>query len=149
MKGSLFRGILTYSSWWSNIDLSFKTGWNWKCLAWLTETFTEQRSIWRIQQGESQASRAFRQRKQATGETAQQFLATSRTMAGMCNFANNDRELRDQLVLGCLDEDSLAELDRTIRPLLIKIYQLRSADSKNPPTVKCLIQKTANCSVNT
>jgi len=34
------------------------------------------------------------------------------------------------------------------RPLLMKIHQLRSADSKNPPTAKCLIQKPTNCSVN-
>jgi len=34
------------------------------------------------------------------------------------------------------------------RPLLMKIHQLRSADSKNPPTAKCLIQKPTNCSVD-
>ena len=33
------------------------------------------------------------------------------------------------------------------RPLLMKIHQLRSADSKNPPTANCLIQKPTNCSV--
>ena len=30
----------------------------------------------------------------------------------------------------------------------MKIHQLRSADSKNLPTAKCLIQKPTNCSVN-
>jgi len=30
----------------------------------------------------------------------------------------------------------------------MKIHQLRSADLKNPPTAKRLIQKPTNCSVN-
>ena len=33
-------------------------------------------------------------------------------------------------------------------PPQMKIRHLRSADSKNPPTAKCLIQKPTNCSVN-
>jgi len=31
----------------------------------------------------------------------------------------------------------------------MKIHQLRSADSKNPPAAKSLIQKPTNCSLNT
>jgi len=35
-------------------------------------------------------------------------------VAGPCNFTDSDRSLRDQLMLGCLDDECAAELDRNV-----------------------------------
>ena len=57
--------------------------------------------------------RNFRQRKQAPGETFDDYLVALRELAKTCNFCNNNclqSNLRDQLVDGILDPDTVRDL---------------------------------------
>ena len=57
--------------------------------------------------------RNFRQRKQAQGETFDDYLVSLRELAKTCNFCNNNclqSNLRDQLVDGVSDPDTVCEL---------------------------------------
>ena len=57
--------------------------------------------------------RNFRQRKQASGETFDDYLVSLRELAKTCNFCNNDclrNNLRDQLVEGVIDPEVVRDL---------------------------------------
>jgi len=68
----------------------------------------------KVNVSEPQATQAFHRRKQGPGEKAHEYLAAHRQLAGPCSFTDFDRSLKDQLILGCLDEECAAELDRNV-----------------------------------
>lgn len=87
----------------------------------------------------------FRQLKQETHEIVQDFCTRLRRMAATCDFTDPDREIKAQILQGCLsqglrrkglrDDMNLTKLLETALALELSDKQAREMESDNPPSV--------------
>ena len=101
----------------------------WNCQNKVRRTFlpTEERGIYK-----------FRQEKQSTDETMDAFHTRLRHLAEHCEFTDNDKEIKSQIIQGCqlkqIRVNALREPDLTLQNTLdtaraMKISQLQFVDS--------------------